>query len=179
MLRKAAEITMATLRLARPAARLAAPATASHLLAVRRSARAGGLSSSPLLAERLQNLHTWVTVAAAAQPAIASSVAASTAAAEDTKHLREKRRYAVVNFYHVSEFCGHAGAAGSTSVPLMVATHGVLTGRLTDVPLGPVQLVDIERPHEVINQHKEWMAGRDVRGRIYISEQVRPWGQRW
>ena len=36
-----------------------------------------------------------------------------------------------------------------------------------------LQLVDIERPHEVINQHKKWMEGRNVRGRIYISEQVR------
>lgn len=32
-------------------------------------------------------------------------------------------------------------------------------------------LVDIERPYEVINQHKAWMEGKDVRGRIYISEQ--------
>lgn len=25
---------------------------------------------------------------------------------------------------------------------------------------------------QVINQHKQWMEGKDVRGRIYISEQV-------
>ncbi|KAI3436466.1 hypothetical protein D9Q98_005883 [Chlorella vulgaris] len=32
-------------------------------------------------------------------------------------------------------------------------------------------LVDIERPHEVINRHKDWMEGKEVRGRVYISEQ--------
>ena len=32
-------------------------------------------------------------------------------------------------------------------------------------------LVDIPRPHEVINNHRAWMEGREVRGRIYISEQ--------
>ena len=33
-------------------------------------------------------------------------------------------------------------------------------------------LVDIKWPHEVIAQHKAFMEGRDIRGRIYISEQV-------
>jgi len=32
--------------------------------------------------------------------------------------------------------------------------------------------VDIARPYEVINQHRRWLEGKDVRGRIYISEQV-------
>ncbi|KAL4857835.1 Rhodanese-like domain-containing protein 8 [Chlorella vulgaris] len=32
-------------------------------------------------------------------------------------------------------------------------------------------LVDIKRPHEVINRHKDWMEGKEVRGRVYISEQ--------
>jgi len=32
-------------------------------------------------------------------------------------------------------------------------------------------LVDIPRPHDVVKQHKEFLEGKDVRGRIYISEQ--------
>jgi predicted sulfurtransferase len=32
-------------------------------------------------------------------------------------------------------------------------------------------LVDIERPHKVVAEHAEFLQGRDVRGRIYISEQ--------
>ena len=32
-------------------------------------------------------------------------------------------------------------------------------------------LVDIERPHEVIKEHKEFLENLDVRGRIYFSEQ--------
>lgn len=32
-------------------------------------------------------------------------------------------------------------------------------------------LVDIERPHQVIEQHREYLEDKDVRGRIYISEQ--------
>lgn len=32
-------------------------------------------------------------------------------------------------------------------------------------------LVDIPRPHEMVRQHASFLEGRDVRGRIYISEQ--------
>ena len=32
-------------------------------------------------------------------------------------------------------------------------------------------LVEIERPYEMIERHKSYMKGKDVRGRIYISEQ--------
>jgi predicted sulfurtransferase len=32
-------------------------------------------------------------------------------------------------------------------------------------------LVDVEQPHEMLEQHRAYMKGKDVRGRIYISEQ--------
>ena len=75
---------------------------------------------------------------------------------------------------HASATAAAAAAGGPAGGGDAPTQFGVSEPGAPDSPyciLNFYHLVDIERPHAVVAAHKAWLAGREVRGRIYVSEQ--------
>ena len=64
-----------------------------------------------------------------------------------------------------------AARAGAGARPDADADHGNNADPLSNCVVNFYHLVDIERPHEMLDRHRAYMKDKDVRGRIYISEQ--------